>query len=186
MADSGAITQLLFRLRQGDEDAGHELASMVYPQLRRMARRVMMGERFDHTLQPTALVNEAYLRLVGTEQDWQNRAHFFAAAAHVMHRVLVDCARQHRAAKRSGNRTRVELGDNLVISESNIDLILDVDSAMKRLEQWDARQCRIVELRFFGGLTEEEIAEVLQISPRTVKRDWGMARAWLRGELSSA
>jgi RNA polymerase sigma-70 factor (ECF subfamily) len=185
MRESESITQLLSRIRQGDETAERELASIVYPELRKMARGIMSGERFDHTLQPTALVNEAYVRLAGMAQDLNNRAHFFAAAARVMRHVLVDYARLHRAAKRPGNRQRLDLKDNLMILESNVDLILDVERATEKLKEWDVRQYQIVELRFYGGMTEEEIAEVLEISARTVRRDWEMARAWLLGQLSA-
>jgi|SRR5579871_1404128 len=184
MREYQSITLLLARMRQGDETAERDLASIVYPELQKMARGIMSGERFDHTLQPTALVNEAYVRLAAMAQGLNDRTHFFAAAASVMRHVLVDYARQHRAAKRPGNRPRLDLKDDLMVLESNVDLILDVERATEKLKEWDPRQFQIVELRFYGGMTEEEIAEVLSISARTVRRDWEMARSWLLGQLS--
>lgn len=180
----GEITRLLEELKGGRHDAAGLLVPMVYGELRRMASRYMRWERPDHTLQPTALVHEAYLRLVGQREDWRNRAHFFGVAAQIMRRILVDHARSHHAEKRGGAMRKVTLDEALVYSEEKSGELLVVDAALTRLEQWDPRQGRIVELRFFGGLTVEETAEVLGISPKTVKRDWSMARAWLRGEIS--
>jgi RNA polymerase sigma factor (TIGR02999 family) len=179
------ITLLLDELRSGNSKAESQLLEAVYPELRRIARRYLLRERADHTLQPTALVNEAYLQLTGQMQkDWKNRSHFFAVAAQVMRRVLVDYARSKNAQKRDGERQRVELSDAVAISDERLDEIIAIDAALNRLAQWDPRQSRIVELRFFAGLTEEEVAEVLDIGVRTVKRDWNVARAWLHGELN--
>jgi RNA polymerase sigma factor (TIGR02999 family) len=157
---------------------------VVYPDLRRMARRYLKLERPGHTLQATALVNEAYMLLTRQMgKDWKNRAHFFAIAAGLMRHILVDYARTRKALKRDGARERVDLETVVAISNVNLDQIVAVDTALARLAEWDPRLSKIVELRFFGGLTEAEVAEVLQISPRTVKRDWDVARAWLHGEL---
>jgi RNA polymerase sigma factor (TIGR02999 family) len=188
MPNTGRITELLHALRVGDQTAQDDLFEIVYQELRRLARRQMAGERSGHTLQPTALVNEAYLRLLGAEPPvFQDRAHFFAMAAQVMRRVLVDHARARRASKRGGtDRHCLELTPELAISEDRLDQVLQVDEALTRLATIDARQARIVELRYFSGLSEEEIADVLEISARTVKRDWKFARAWLRAELRNA
>jgi RNA polymerase sigma-70 factor (ECF subfamily) len=175
----GEITRLLLAVRGGDGGAHSELVSLIYPQLRHIAQNCIRGERSDHTLQPTALVNEAYIRMAGREFKWANRTHFFAVAAHVMRQVLVDYARHHRAAKRSGNLQKVDLNDATVISAEIPEKILSLDEALSRLAEWDPRQASVVEMRFFAGLTEEEIGEVLGISVRTVKRDWKLARAWL-------
>jgi RNA polymerase sigma factor (TIGR02999 family) len=159
--------------------------TQVYAELRRLARHYMRSERANHTLQPTALVNEAYLRLIAQPGvSWQSRAHFFAAAAQLMRRILVDHARAHRAGKRGGAQQQVTLDENLLSPESASVDVLAVHEALENLAKLDARQARIVELHFFGGLTFEEIAHVLGTSERTVKRDWAMARAWLKLELS--
>jgi RNA polymerase sigma-70 factor (ECF subfamily) len=185
VASSEDITRMLGELRAGRREVESRLMEAVYPELRRIAGRYMRAERPGHTLQATALVNEAWLHLVGNAGvDWQNRSHFFAVAAQLMRRILVDHARQRKAQKRDGGRQRVELSDTLAISDDRLDEILLVDEALTRLAEWDPRQSKIVELRFFSGLTEDETAEILGISPRTVKRDWRMARAWLHGELS--
>ena len=185
MDGSPQITELLRELRAGEQAASSRLIDAVYPELRRIAVRSLRAERSDHTLQPTALVNEAYLQLVGqTDKDWQNRAHFFAVAAQVMRRVLVDYARKRKANKRGGGGAKVELIENLVIVRARLDEVLAIDAALTRLSLIDARQSKVVELRFFGGLTEHEVAEVLGIAIRTVRRDWNVARAWLHGELS--
>lgn len=180
MSDSpGQVTQLLAEIRNGNKEAEARLVPLVYAELHRLAANFMHRERPDHTLQPTALVNEVYLRLVGQQQDWQNRCHFFAIAAQIMRRVLVDHARAHHAARRGGNLQRIDLENLPLGSEEFPAKILALDEALSRLAEWDARQARIVELRFFVGLTEDEIASVLEISPRTVKREWSLARAWL-------
>jgi RNA polymerase sigma factor (TIGR02999 family) len=147
----------------------------------------MHRERPDHSLQATVLVDEAFIRLIGTgDRNWQNRAHFFAAAAQVMRRILIDYARTHRAEKRGGGMGKVELEKAAVFSNERCEEWIAVDQALGRLAQRDARMARIVELRYFAGLTEEEVAEALEISSRTVKRDWKVAREWLRADLSTA
>lgn len=185
METKGKVTHLLAELRSGKREAESRLIEVVYPELRRIAMRYMRGERAGHSLQATALVNEAYLRLLGEgDRNFQNRSHFFAVAATQMRLILVDHARRKRTQKRQGARVRVELTDILAISEDKLDDVLEIDAALNRLREWDPRQCKIVELRFFAGLTEDEVAEVLDLSPRTVKRDWKVAKAWLHGELS--
>jgi RNA polymerase sigma-70 factor, ECF subfamily len=184
--NSGEVTRLLGEMRDGSKAAEEQLLEVVYPELRRMASRYLRGERAGHTLQPTALVNEAYMQLAGQlDKDWQNRNHFFAVAAQLMRRILVDYARSKKAAKRDGGLAKVELTDALAISEDRLDEILAVDEALERLAKLDQRKARVVELRFFGGLTEEEVARVLGVDPRTVKRDWSFAKAWLHGEMGS-
>lgn len=179
------ITRMLDELRAGRREIESRLLEAVYPELRRIAAHYMQGERAGHTLQPTALVNEAYLELVGqADIDWRNRSHFFGVAAQLMRRILVNYARRRKAQKREGKRQRVELSDTLAIAEDRLDEIIAVDEALDRLAEWDPRQAKIVELRFFAGLTEDEIAEAVGISPRTVKRDWMIARAWLNSELN--
>ncbi|HYL72846.1 MAG TPA: sigma-70 family RNA polymerase sigma factor [Bryobacteraceae bacterium] len=180
----GEITQLLARVRTGDQQANAQLAPLIYDELRRLAAYYIRGERPDHTLQATALVHEAYIKLVGQDIDWQSRAHFFAVAAQVMRRVLVDYARAAKADKRAGKLHRIPLESALVYAEEQSGELIALDEALERLGQWDPRQSRIVELRFFAGLSVEETAEVLGISTRTVKRDWSMARAWLYSELT--
>jgi RNA polymerase sigma factor (TIGR02999 family) len=185
MDTQGQVTHLLAELRTGKREAESRLIEVVYPELRRIAMRYMRGERAGHSLQATALVNEAYLRLLAEgDRTFQNRSHFFAVAATQMRLILVDHARRKRTQKRQGERVRVELTDILAISEDKLDDVLEIDAALNRLREWDPRQCKIVELRFFAGLTEDEVAEVLDLSPRTVKRDWKVAKAWLHGELS--
>ncbi|MGI8742679.1 MAG: sigma-70 family RNA polymerase sigma factor [Bryobacteraceae bacterium] len=178
------ITKLLEQLNHGNRAAEEELIPIVYRELRLLAARYMRRERKDHTLQPTALVHEAYLKLMQQQAgNWQNRAHFFAIASQVMRRILVDHARSRRAVKRGGLERRVTLNEGVFAAGNQaIDLII-LDEALHRLAEFDERQSRIVELRFFGGLSLEEIAVVLDMSPRTVKRDWSVARAWLYGEL---
>ncbi len=182
----GEITQLLGELNAGNAEAVTRLTELVYDELHRIASRAMNGERRDHTLQATVLVHEAYIQLVNREdQSWQNRAHFFAVAAQLMRRILIDHARARQAAKRGGRQVKVQLDDIAVFSDDHCDELIIIDEALVRLWERDERLCRVVELKFFGGLTEEEIAEVLSISPRTVKRDWKVAKAWLHGELST-
>jgi RNA polymerase sigma factor (TIGR02999 family) len=184
MAAKAEITTLLAALKQGDRCAESALAEMVYGELRAIAGNHMRHERRGHTLQTTALVNEAYLRLVRDQaMDWQGRAHFFATASIVMRRILVDYARQRSADKRPAANLRVELHDWQATSRPRTEEMLILDEALTRLAEMDARQARIVEMRYFGGLTEEEAAEVLGISVRTVKRDWTSARAWLQVQL---
>jgi RNA polymerase sigma-70 factor (ECF subfamily) len=182
---AGEITRLLSQVRAGNRNAESQLMEAVYPELRRLARHLLRSERPGHTLQATALVNEAYLRLLGhTDLDWKDRAHFFAAAAQSVRRILVDYARKRRAAKRPGRHQQVELTDALAISDDRLEEVVAIDQLLKRLAEWDAVQSRIVELRFFGGLTEDEVAEVLGIGVRTVSRRWNLARAWLHGEMN--
>jgi RNA polymerase sigma-70 factor (ECF subfamily) len=187
MADTGEITRILDEVRAGNREAQSRLMEAVYPELRRLAAHFLRQERPDHTLQPTALVNEAYLRLLGNSgADWHDRLHFFAAAAQSMRRILVDYARTRKAAKRGGGVPTIELTDTLALSDDRLDQVLAIDEALTRLAEFDPRQCRLVELRFFGGLTEEETATVLEIAPRTVSREWNSARAWLLAELSGS
>ena len=183
--DPAGVTALLQQIRHGDRAAESDLIPLIYNQLQAIARRQMAHERPDHSLQATILVHEAFLRLVGDSQiDWSNRAHFFALASRVMRRMLVDHARAANAQKRPGPRQKVELDSALVFVEAQAADVVALDQALDRLAAWDARQCRVVEMHFFGGLGFEEIGEVLSISPRTAKRDWSMARAWLYRELN--
>ena len=178
------VTRMLIDWSKGDRDAPQQLIPLVYEELRQLAHQYLQRERADHTLQATGLVHEAYLRLVdqGTT-TWQNRAHFLGVAAQLMRRILIDYARSHRAEKRGGNWDKLAFDEALAPSaERSVDLVA-LDDALKDLATFDERQSRIVELRFFGGLTVEEIAEVVEISPRTVKREWRLAKAWLRREL---
>jgi RNA polymerase sigma factor (TIGR02999 family) len=180
--DNGEITSLLVKVSEGDQGAENRVLNLLYKDLRRLARYYLDGERKDHTLQATALVHEAYLRVCRSENvQWQNRGHFIAVAARAMRRVLVDHARSVHAQKREGQK--IELDSALVYSDDQSEEILALDEALKRLASWDSRQAQIVEMRFFGGLQIEEIATHLNVSVRTVKRDWTMARAWLYGEL---
>ena len=182
-----SITALLAELSAGNRDVESRLIPHVYGELRRLAAHYMRSERGNHTLQPTALVNEAYTRLVQQPQiPWQNRAHFFATASHLMRHILVDHARARRAGKRGGLQQQVTLDDALLPSPERTMDVLILDEALENLAQFDPRQARIVELHFFGGLTFAEIALVLKLTERTVKRDWSMARAWLKGELSKS
>lgn len=180
---AGDITVLLARAKEGDDSARCQLLTVVYGELRKQAARQLRGERANHTLQTTELVHEAYLRLVGSNGGFNNRSHFFGAAAQAMRWILVDYAKAHRAKKRGGGNARVELDDQLGAIGVRHDEILGIDEALNRLKAWDRRQCQIVEMRFFGGMEEQEIAEVLNLSPRTVRREWRVARAWLKEQL---
>jgi RNA polymerase sigma-70 factor, ECF subfamily len=182
----GEVSLLLEGLRRGEEDALGRLMPLVYGELRRLAGHYMRGERAGHTLQPTAVVHEAYLRLAGQDwAEWQDRAHFIGVAARQMRRILVDYARQHVAAKRGGTPAKVEL-DALAggFDQSRSAEILAVDEALALLRRLDAQQAEVVELRYFGGLTVEEAAAQLGVSARTVKRDWSVALLWLRVRLA--
>jgi len=179
----GEITRLLDELKNGNRDAETRLVPLVYDELRRRAAYYMRGERPDHTLQPTALVHEVYLRMVEQRETPQNRAHFFALAGKLMRRILVDHARAHGSAKRGAAEQAVQLEEGFVFAEQRSGELVALDEALQRLAQFDPRLDRIVELRFFGGLSVEDTAEVLGISTRTVKRDWNAAKAWLRGEM---
>lgn len=178
------ITRILQELSQGNREAQEQLMPLVYDELRRLASAYMRRERPDHTLQATALVHEAYLRLVDqTQIDWRGRAHFFSIAARLMRQILVDHARERNAKKRGGGMTKLALDDAVSFpAESEIDLVA-LDDALKTLASFDQQQSQIVELRFFGGLTIEETSEVLAVSPSTIKREWGLAKAWLRREV---
>lgn len=175
-----AVTQILRDWGEGDQQALDKLMPLVYRELRRLAQHYLRGERSDHTLEPTALVHEAYLRLVDQRGvTWQNRAHFFGVAAQLIRRILVDYARRHRAAKRGGCVPKITLEQAVIGSEERAEDVVALDEALSRLATLDPRQGRIVELRYFSGLTLEQTAEVLGISPATVKREWSVARAWL-------
>jgi RNA polymerase sigma factor (TIGR02999 family) len=180
------VTQLLGQWGGGDREALDELMPLVYEELRRMAHRHMAHERDGHTLQTTALVNEVYLKLQHDRAgQWRNRAHFFAVAAQMMRFILVDYARQHVRAKRGGGAQQITLDDAMIVSQERSDQLLALDEALQKLEQLDERKSRIAVMRFFAGLTIEETAEALAISVETVMRDWRLARAWLRHELSA-
>jgi RNA polymerase sigma-70 factor (ECF subfamily) len=180
------ITQLLKDWGNGDQAARDELMPLVYEELSRMAHEHMRKERPGHTLQTSALVNEAFLRLVGQKEvHWQNRAHFFGIAAQMMRRILVDYARKSRYAKRGGGAHKMSLDEALIVSEERSAEVVALDETLKRLAEFDPRKSQIVEFRFFGGLSIEETAEVLAVSPGTVMRDWTLAKAWLRREMSS-
>jgi RNA polymerase sigma-70 factor, ECF subfamily len=183
--ENGEVTRLLKAMNSGDPSAADRLLPLVYAELHRLAASYMRRERQDHTLQPTALINEAYLRLAGDDIDWQNREHFIGVAAHVMRRVLVDYARAHKAKMRGGELRRVELDEGLAISEERTEEMLIVDEALNGLTELNPRQATVVELRYFGGLSIEEIAAVLAIAPRSVKRDWALARIWLFNKLQT-
>jgi RNA polymerase sigma factor (TIGR02999 family) len=178
------VTDLLLAWREGDRAALDRLMPLVHGELRRIAQNRLRGERPNHTLQPTALVNEAYLRLVDlTRVRWQNRAQFFAVAARLMRRVLVDAARGKHAGKRGGGALRVTFDEALVPSHQGDHDLIALDDAMQELAEEDPRKCQVVELRFFGGLSVEETAIALGVSSDTVARDWKFAKAWLRGQL---
>ncbi|HEX8115949.1 MAG TPA: sigma-70 family RNA polymerase sigma factor [Pyrinomonadaceae bacterium] len=189
MMDSGRqdeVTQILRDWGGGDPQAPERLMPLVYDELRRLARSFLSRERGDHTLQPTALVNEAYLRLVGQRSvSWQNRAHFYGIASRMMRRVLIDHARTHSRDKRGGAAVRLSIEDVQVPIEERAASFVAMDEALEVLAKMDERKSRIVEMRFFGGLSDEEIAEVLGVSTRTVLRDWKTARLWLFRELTN-
>ncbi len=178
------VTQVLIDWSKGEQGAAERLMPLIYDELRQVARGYLRRERADHTLQATGLVHEAYLRLVDqTATSWQNRAQFFGVAACVMRRLLVDHARRHRAEKRGGDWEKVEFDDALAAGlPRSLDLVA-LDEALQELARVDPRQSQVVELRFFGGLTTEEAGEVLEVSPRTIKREWRRARAWLYREI---
>ncbi len=178
-------TQILAELNAGRADAAERLLPLVYDEFRAMAARYLRHERGNHTLQPTALVHEAYMKMVDQSRiDWQGRTHFFAVAAQAMRRVLIDHARHHRRQKRGGGRHKIALDEAVALSPQREEEVLALDEALQRLAEIDARQAKVVELRFFGGLTVEEVAKVLGVSKRTVEGDWTMARAWLKRELT--
>lgn len=176
------ISRLLAEWQSGDKGAEAAFYDLVYQQLRQIAQHHMRGERDGHTLQTTALVNEVYLKLFNNRVDWQNRSHFFTVAAKMMRRVLVDYGRSRQAAKRAGGK-RVEIGEVMLISQNNLESVLAVDQALERLEAIDSRQARVVELHLFAGLSLEETAQLLEVSKRTIQRDWNFALAWLSAEI---
>ena len=181
------VTQMLIELTDGKKDVVGEILPLIYGELRKLASSYLRKERGNHTLQPTALVHEAYMKLIDqTQVKWQNRAHFFGIAAQVMRRILLDYARKHKAEKRGGAGENVALDENLIIiqSEKSAELIA-LDEALDNLAKIDEMKAKIVELRYFGGLSVEETAEVLDVSVITVKRHWKMAKAWLYGQLSN-
>lgn len=183
---SGDITQLLAAVRNREKGAEDNLLPLIYSELRRLARLKLRHERSDHTLQATALVHEAYVRLLGQEGGaWQNRAHFFGVASRVMRQILIDYARQRKAKKRGGTSIRVELSEHHSGEDARTwDDLLDLDSALSELSELDERRSRVVEMRFFGGLDPAQIAEALGVSTKTVKRDWDFAQAWLFTRIS--
>lgn len=184
MPADATVTRLLHQWQNGDPDAADRLVPLVYAELRALAGRHMRAERPGHTLQPTALVNEAFIRLVDQHSTpWQSRAHFLAIGSRMMRRILVDHSRRHRATKRDGG-IQVTLGDDVAVGDPRVLDLLMVDAALDRLGRLDERQAQVVELRFFGGLENGEIAVAMGVSLATVKRDWVLAKAWLQRELS--
>lgn len=183
-SNPGEVTRLLKAMRAGDASAAEDLLPLVYAELHRIAEAYMRRERPDHTLQATALINEAYMRLAGEPIDFEDRGHFIGVAAHVMRRVLVDYARQHNAERRAGGLQKVEMEDNLAISPERLDEVIFLDTAMEKLKEKSPRQAQVVELKYFGGLSVEQIAASLGVAPRSVKRDWSLARIFLYRELN--
>lgn len=180
------VTQLLIEWSNGDKSALNKLMPLIHKELLRLAHHYMSRERPGHTLQTTALVDEAYVRLVNRKEvRWQNRAHFFAIAAQLMRSILVDHARSHAYAKRGGGARKIELDEATVVSQERAAEVVALDDALKELASFDPQQSRIVELRFFGGLTIEETAEALGLSPATIKREWSSAKTWLYHELAN-
>ena len=181
------ITQLLAEWSEGNQSALDELYPLVYDELHRLARRYMSRERKGHTLQTTALINEAYVRLVDQKNvHWANRSHFFAISAQIMRRILIDHARRHAYAKRGGGAQQVSLDEAVIVTSGVGSELLRLDEALKTLADMDPRRSQVVELRYFGGLNNEEIAGVLHVSENTVTRDWNMARAWLYQQLAES
>ncbi len=185
MSETENVTRLLVSWRDGDAEARDVLLSHVYSDLHRVAERHLRGERADHTLQATALIHEAFIRLVDADVQWNGRAHFFAVAARAMRRILVDHARSKQRDKRGGGSARVTLDEALLVAPERPSDLLSLDDALTRLEAFDARKASAVELHYFGGLSYEETAQVLGISPATVDRDLRMAKAWLYEQLQS-
>lgn len=186
MTSPKEVSRLLADCGDGDQAAFIQLLPLVYDELHRLASSYMSRERPDHTLQTTALVNEAYLRLADQgDARWQDRVHFFAVAAKVMRQILIDHARRRTRAKRGGNQTRLSLDEAAILSDERAADLLALDEALSQLASLDPRKSRVVELRFFSGLTIEEVAEVLKVNPKTVARDWAMARAWIHRELAA-
>ncbi|MDX6712993.1 MAG: hypothetical protein QOH96_4009 [Blastocatellia bacterium] len=182
--DSDGVTRLLLELSNGNRDAVDALMPLIYDELRRLASNYLRRERPDHTLQPTALVNEAYLRMVDqTRANWQNRAHFFGVAAQMMRRILVDHARAHAAEKRGHDFQKLSLDENIDKAVERSEELVALDDALNNLVKLDEQKARIVELRYFGGLSVEETAEILGVTPITIKRHWRMTKAWLFGQM---
>lgn len=180
------ITKLLYECGNGDKLALEQLMPLVYGELHKMAKQYMRSEGVGHTLQTTALIHEAYLKIVRQEeQNWENRAHFFGVAAHVMRSILLDYLRRKGFQKRGGNAGKVELEEMMMISSERAVGLIELDEALTRLAEVDERKSRVVELKYFGGLSNEEMAEVLSVTPRTIIRDWQYARSWLLRELSN-
>jgi RNA polymerase sigma factor (TIGR02999 family) len=180
----GEVTALLRNFCPGDDSTASRLMELIYPELKKLARARFRSERPDHLLQPTALVHEAYLRLVGHHQHaWESREHFYAAAANLMRRILIENARARNARKREGERTAIPLDRALALTEEQSEHLLDLDSALAELEKLSPRQARVVELRYFAGMSVPEVARALGLNPRSVDRDWATARAWLRRKL---
>jgi RNA polymerase sigma factor (TIGR02999 family) len=184
-AEMHEVTRLLQSLNAGNREAVDALVPLVYAELRKLAAHYLKSEREGHTLQPTALVHEAFLRLIEQETDWQNRAHFFAMAASLMRRILVDYARGYTAEKRGGAAEKISLEDVFVFAKEKPLQIIALDEALDDLAKIDPRRAQVVEMRFFAGLNNEEIAEVLNVHSNTVLRDWNLARAWLKTQLQS-
>src|SRR5689334_14254737 len=184
MADQGEVTRLLNELGRGDKQAVNQLLPLVYDELHRLARSYFRRERGEHTLQPTALVHEAYIRLVDQRAPLESRGHFLAVAATQMRRILLDYARRHRAARRGGAGQKVILEDTMAICEQQPLDVIALDAALEKLSTLDPEQARLVELRFFGGLSVEQTADVMGTSPATVKRSWSSARAYLHREIT--
>jgi len=184
---TGKVTRLLLELSGGNREVVDELMPLIYRELKRIAGGQLRGERPGHTLQATALVHEAYLKLVDQRDvTWRNRAHFFGVAARVMRRILLDYAKARGRDKRGGGAEKISLDESLVVAEDRCSELVRIDAALDRLEVFDERQAKVVEMRFFGGLSVEETAEALGVSEPTVKREWAMAKAWLYRELSAA
>ncbi|MFY9935748.1 MAG: sigma-70 family RNA polymerase sigma factor [Silvibacterium sp.] len=185
-ADDSQVTLLLKAMKNRDQSAAEKLLPLVYKELHRLAKSYMRRERPEHTLQPTALIHEAYLRLAHDDVDWQSRQHFIGVAANVMRRVLVDHARAHKAEMRGGGLERIEFEEGLAISKECSSEVIALHDALNRLELLNPRRAKVVELRYFGGLSVEEVAAVLDMSPRSVKRDWALARPWLFREIQNS
>jgi RNA polymerase sigma-70 factor, ECF subfamily len=180
------VTRLLQSLNTGNREAVDALIPLVYAELRKLAAHYLKSERGEHTLQPTALVHEAFLRLVEQETAWQNRTHFFAMAANLMRRILVDYARGHAAEKRGGAAEKISMEDAFVFVKERPSEMIALDDALEELAKLDPRRSRVVELKFFGGLNHEEIAQVLSVHVNTVLRDWNLARAWLKTQMQAS
>ena len=183
-SSSNSVSQLLIAWSQGDEAALQQLTPLVYDELHRLARRYMRRESPGHTLQTSALVNEAYLRLIDQRNvSWQNRSHFFGIASQLMRRILVDHARSHARQKRGGNAQRLSLNTTAVSTKERVVDLVAIDEALTKLAELDSQKSRIVEMKFFGGLTNDEVAECLNVSSRTIEREWRKSKAWLKGAL---